>query len=176
MVLAMAATLHKSRPKHTADGRRAPAVGAPEGFAKLVEFFPASAQLARALGVSRETVRSWKRGEASRVRRSSKLGVELLLRTCNEVLRYMPTPVAVGRWMLTEQPRFQGRRPVALLQEYGGPAFELIQRDIAENAPPVRSRRRRLPTVEQYLQGVEENVGPKAAERARRTAASDDAA
>jgi hypothetical protein len=72
--------------------------------------------------------------------------------------------------MLTEQPRFRGLSPVELLQQYGGNAFELIQRDIAENAAPVSSQRRRLPTVEQFVDGLERNVGEEAAKRVQRSA------
>ena len=47
--------------------------------------------------------------------------------------------------------------------------IERIRRELLENKPPVPSPRRPLPTADEYLQGVSENVSPEAAERIRKS-------
>lgn len=110
-------------------------VGHPVNYPRLVEFFPTQAALATALGVSRETLRSWDEGKPSRLWRSTSEKVAVMAAVAEQVARFMPNDKAVGAWLLQPQPSLG--TPAKLVREEGHQAYEQIVAHLKNVAEPV---------------------------------------
>ena len=109
----------------------------PANFERLQRFFASQTALAAALGVHRDTVRKWERGEASRLRRSSIERVTVMAAVAEQVARYMPSDASVGSWLLHPQPALGGQIPAVLVRTQGPKAYEPIVSRAAAIAEPV---------------------------------------
>src|SRR5688500_6692578 len=71
-------------------------VGAPPNLPRLQQFFQSQSALAEALGVHRDTLRKWERGEAEMLRKHSIQRVAVMCALAEQVARYMPKDEFVG--------------------------------------------------------------------------------
>lgn len=91
-----------------------PTVENAPGYENLGHFFESRSQLDRALGMRATTRDDWER-TTSRTRKKIAQRVSLLLLCAQEISPFMPTAHSVGRWLLTEQPRLDGKTPASVL-------------------------------------------------------------
>ena len=132
--------------------RLSAAVGAPDGYGEVRQYFATVTERARALGVQRHTVRKWDGAEASRLRQESQDRVRLLLVTARSVQQWIGDPVAAGRWLLTEQPVLRGVAPTDLLLRFGDRAQAVVQQ-LATGVTPVREED--VPSPEAFWRALE---------------------
>jgi DNA-binding XRE family transcriptional regulator len=108
----------------------------PPDFERLQRFFASQSAFARALGVHRDTIRSWERGHPTRLRSSSVTRVRAVCAVAEEVARYLPRDDLVGKWMLAPQIALGGYSAAALIQRQPG-AYRRVLGLIAREARPV---------------------------------------
>jgi hypothetical protein len=101
---------------------------------EVSRFFPSTSGLARAVGVTRDTILAWRLGDTSRVRRANETRVAQLLEVCLAAAEHLPEDKQVGRWMEAPQTFLYGGTPIGLLADGGDPAFLLQSME-----PPVAS-------------------------------------
>lgn len=106
----------------------------PSGFRELKRYFERRSDLARAVGVKRDTIAAWDRGTL-RLRASSVERVSLLLAVCQRAEPRMRSAHAVGRWVVTEQPSLDGDSPAAIVRNLGGAALDVLRQAIEGPAP-----------------------------------------
>jgi DNA-binding XRE family transcriptional regulator len=134
--------------------------GQPPNYLRLKAFFPAQTDLATALGVNRETIRTWNRGEMIRLRRTSIDRVRVLAAIADQVARYMPTEASVGSWLLSPQPALGGEIPVDLVKRDDPDAYTKIVGKAAAIAEPVSvGTVDGLPEETELLDGIREQRG-----------------
>lgn len=113
-------------------------LGRPPNFLRLQRFFQSQSALATALGVHRDTLRKWERGDAARLRKRSVERVAVMCAVAEQVARYMPRDELVGSWLLHSQPALNGAVPAELVRRHGMKAYETIVHKAAAIAEPVR--------------------------------------
>jgi hypothetical protein len=104
-------------------------------FGELGAFYARDADLGRALGVSAESVRAWKRRPPSRPRAKLRERIVRLLRLCLEAQPYMDDTLDVGRWTLTPNPRLEGHAPAVLVAERGEGGLRLVLAELVDLTP-----------------------------------------
>jgi uncharacterized protein (DUF2384 family) len=107
----------------------------PPNFERLERFFASQSALARALGVSRDTVHAWRQGEASRLRVSSIERVEVMCAAAEHVAAYMPTEKLAGDWLLAPHIGLRGVSPAAFIRSDPN-AYEKVLQLVARDAQP----------------------------------------
>lgn len=132
----------RTGPRAKAKRRSAPGGGAtvvarrPPDFERLERFFASQSELARALGVHRDTIRAWERGDPTRLRASSVARVRIMCAVAEQVARYLPNDDLVGKWMLAPQLALGGYSAAALIQ-HDPRAYRRVLGLIARDAKPV---------------------------------------
>jgi DNA-binding XRE family transcriptional regulator len=117
-------------------GRVTTAVGRPPNFERLERFFASQTALARALGVHRDTVRSWEHGDSTRLRRNSIERVNTICAVAEQVAGYLPREELVGEWLLAPHIGLGGVSPAAFIRGEPG-AYQRVLRLVAREAQPV---------------------------------------
>jgi hypothetical protein len=142
-------------------------VGRPPNFPRLQRFFGSQTALATALGVHRDTIRKWGRGEASRLRRTSIERVYVMSAVAEQVARFMPTDASVGAWLLQPQPALGGDIPAYLIRRDGRKAYERILQKAAAIAEPVSvGNFDVLPAEDELLAAMSQERADNSVERA----------
>ncbi len=96
-------------------GYHSAVVPLPDSYGELRRWFPTLVARSRALGRSRETLRTWERsGTPVPVRPSSARMIDIVASVAGDVERLVGDPVRSGDWMLTAQPALRGRTPAEL--------------------------------------------------------------
>jgi len=116
--------------------RATTAVGRPPNFERLERFFASQTALARALGVHRDTIRAWERGQPTRLRHSSLERVNTICAIAEAVARYLPREKLVGEWLLAPHIGLGGVSPVAFIRSEPA-SYQKVLRLIAREAQPV---------------------------------------
>ncbi|HEY3462552.1 MAG TPA: hypothetical protein VGK62_03750 [Gaiellaceae bacterium] len=101
-------------------------------FSELKRFFAGTSALSRAIGVSRDTILAWDKGDTSRVRAKNRVRVRQLRVVCEAATEHLPEDAQIGVWMEAPQTFLYGGTPVQFLNDGGDTRF-LIQ----SMAPPV---------------------------------------
>lgn len=141
-------------------------VGRPANFPRLQGFFASQTALANALGVHRDTIRKWDRGEATRLRRSSVEGVLVMSAVAEQVARYMPNDASVGSWLGHPQPALGGKVPTAMVRKHGRKAYAVIVRAAAAVAEPMSvGDLDGMPEEHELLPLMREEFGDRVTER-----------
>ena len=83
----------------------------PDSYRTLARWFPTLTARARAIGRSRETLTTWERNPARRVRRSTARAIDLVVGVAEEAERLIGDPRGAGEWMLAPQPAVRGATP-----------------------------------------------------------------
>lgn len=94
-----------------------------EQFGELQRFFSSTTALSEAVGVTRDTILAWRRGDASRIREANRVRVAHLLRVCLAATDHLPADELVGRWMRSPQTFLYGGTPIEFLDDGGDPDF-----------------------------------------------------
>lgn len=97
--------------------------------------------MSRALGIKKDTLRSWESSETTRVRSESLRRVDLLLQACREAEEHMGSAEAVGRWVTTETPQLEGKSPADVLLEEGDDGLERVRLSMLPPTPSATSLR-----------------------------------
>ncbi len=126
---------HPAR-KRTGDDRGTTLVGRPPNFQRLERFFASQTALAKALGVHRDTVRAWERGNTTRLRHSSLTRVNTVCAVAEQVARYLPSEKLVGEWLLAPQIALGGSSAAAFIQHEPA-SYERVLHLVARDAQPV---------------------------------------
>jgi uncharacterized protein (DUF2384 family) len=108
----------------------------PPNFERLERFFVSQSALARALGVRRDTVRTWREGEPTRLRASSIERVDTMCAVAEHVAAYLPTEKLAGDWLLAPHIGLGGISPAAFIRSDPN-AYETVLQLIARDAKPV---------------------------------------
>jgi hypothetical protein len=162
-------TAKRSRRSRTARGDQAGRVAS-----RLLVFYRSVSQLASALGVTRDTARSWSAGETpARPRVELLERAELLLSLCNAARRYMASDRQVGVWTLAPSPALRGYTPAQVLVRHGRGGLEVLLAELATVAPPRPSGPVRMPSVEELRESLAGGVGRAALKRIEKIAASE---
>jgi hypothetical protein len=110
--------------------------GRPPNFERLERFFASQTALARALGVHRDTIRTWQEGRPTRLRASSVARVSTICAVAEQVARYLPSDTLVGEWLLAPQLTLSGSSAAALIQREPE-AYQRVLDLVARDAQPV---------------------------------------
>lgn len=136
-------------------------------YEQVRKYFPVASERARALGVTRVTIDKWDEAWPSKMRESSLGKLDAVWRLCALVTDRLPSPSDVGKWVSTPQPQLDGRTPLDEVLERGHEALEDVRAYVLDHAPPRPSASRPLPSPEQFIAMVAEDLGPAAAARVR---------
>ena len=169
-------TLHS--PKTTAEKPKRTRGGTPRGgqakrtVSQLRVFYKSLSQLASALGVTRDTARSWSMGTApARPRVELLEKAELLLSLCVAARRYMASDHQVGAWTLAPSPALRGHSPAQMLSRHGRDGLQILLAELATVAPPRPTGPVEMPSVEQLREALAGGVGAAALKRIEKIAA-----
>jgi hypothetical protein len=158
-----------SRRKRTVRGARARVLAV-----ELRRYFRTAKQLALALGVSRDTLRTWSAEEApGRPRLELLDAAELTLTLCRAVRLYVVDDFQVGEWMLAPDPRLHGASPAQALRRHGRGALQPLMAGLAVIAPPRPDGPVELPSLEELKAALTSGVGAEALKRIERIAAAE---
>ena len=149
---------------------RAKAVTA--AFRQLSRFYASDAELGRAVGMSRETVRLWKRKPPSRPRVPLSEHIMQLWQLCLEAVPYMRSPNDVGRWTLTANPRLDGQAPVEVLLERGREGLAFLIQELADLTPRQQPATIELPTGDELRSALVDGIGEDAMSEVERMVAA----
>jgi len=164
----------KNRVKRPHRARTVRSGQAERAVAELLVFYGSRSRLASALGVTRDTVRSWSAGTApARPRVELLERAELLLGLCRAARRYMAADRQVGEWTLAPSPSLRGHSPAQMLGRHGREGLKVLLAELATIAPPRPVGPVEMPSVEKLRASLAAGVGPEALERIERIAAAD---
>jgi hypothetical protein len=147
---------------------------AQQAASRLLVFYRSVSQLARALGVTRDTARSWSAGTApARPRVELLARAELLLNLCTAARRYMANDKQVGAWTLAPTPALRGHSPAQMLSRHGREGLQILLAELAILAPPRPAGPVEMPSVEQLRESLATGVGAAALKRIEKIAAAE---
>lgn len=106
--------------------------GAPGGYAELRAFLPTVKQRATALGVTDNTVVSWDRGAATRVRKEHQARVGLVLETLHDLAQILGTAERAGRTYTSPLPLLQDLVPARLVLDAGREGADVLTAAISQ--------------------------------------------
>ena len=139
---------------------------------ELRTYFRSIAQLAAALGTSRDTLRAWTAGTVpSRPRVELLDAAQSLLVLCRAARRYMPDDHQVGDWVTAPDPRLRGASPAKALRRYGRPGLDVLVSGLALIAPSRPTGPVELPPLDELRAALMTGIGPEAVERIEQMAA-----
>lgn len=168
-------TLHfpKTKTKRSGRTRTARSGQAERAASQLLIFYRSLSQLASALGVTRDTARSWSTGTvAARPRVELLERAELLLSLCRAARRYMADDRQVGAWTLAPSPALRGHSPAQMLARHGQEGLQIPLTELTTVAPPRPAEPVEMPSVEQLRESLASGVGTAALKRIERIAAA----
>ncbi|MGH2902782.1 MAG: hypothetical protein ACRDK7_04255 [Solirubrobacteraceae bacterium] len=174
--MSAAATLHSPKTKTKKPRRtRTPRSGqAQRTVLQLLVFYRSLSQLASALGVTRDTARSWSAGTApARPRVELLERAELLLSLCGAARRYMADDHQVGTWTLAPSPALHGHSPAEMLARHGREGLQVLLAELATVAPPRPGGPVEMPFVELLRESLATGVGAAALKRIEKIAAAE---
>ena len=141
---------------------------------ELRVFYGSMSQLASALGVTRDTARSWSAGTApARPRVELLERAELLLGLCVAARRYMASDQQVGAWTLAPSPALHGHSPAQMLASHRRDGLQVLLAELATVAPPRPTRPVEMPSVEQLREALAGGIGAAALKRIEKIAAAE---
>jgi hypothetical protein len=159
------------KPKRTRTARSGQAQRA---ASQLLVFYRSLSQLADALGVTRDTARSWSAGTApARPRVELLERAELLLSLCAAAQRYMASDHQVGAWTLAPSPSLRGHSPAQMLARHGHEGLQILLAELATIAPPRPAGPVEMPSLEQLRASLASGVGAAALKRIEKIAAGE---
>ena len=133
---------------------------------QLLVFYRSLSQLASALGVTRDTARSWSAGTApARPRVEVLERAELLLSLCRAARRYMADDRQVGAWTLAPSPSLRGHSPAQMLARHGQEGLQILLAELATVAPPRPTGPVEMPSVDELRESLASGVGTVALKR-----------
>jgi hypothetical protein len=169
-------TLHfpKTKAKKPKRTRTARSSQAQRTASQLLVFYRSLSQLADALGVTRDTARSWSAGTApARPRVELLERAELLLGLCAGARRYMANDHQVGAWTLAPSPALRGHSPAQMLARHGREGLQILLAELVTIAPPRPAGPVEMPSVEQLRASLATGVGAAALKRIEKIAAAE---
>jgi hypothetical protein len=169
-------TLHfpKTKAKKPKRTRTARSSQAQRTASQLLVFYRSLSQLADALGVTRDTARSWSAGTApARPRVELLERAELLLGLCAAARRYMASDHQVGAWTLAPSPALRGHSPAQMLARHGREGLQILLAELVTIAPPRPAGPVEMPSVEQLRASLVTGVGAAALKRIEKIAAAE---
>jgi antitoxin Xre/MbcA/ParS-like protein len=128
-------------------------------FRQLNRFYAHHTELGDALGMSRESVRKWKRRPPLRPRSEVRDRVIRLLSLCSEARPYMEHPHDVGRWTTAPNPRLHGETPAQLLLTDGDDGLDRVVSELVDLTPRQKTADINLPTGEELRAALSQGVG-----------------
>jgi hypothetical protein len=141
---------------------------------ELLVFYGSRSRLASALGVTRDTVRSWSAGTApARPRVELLERAELLLGLCKAARRYMAADRQVGDWTLAPSPSLRGHSPARVLNRHGREGLQVLLAELAIIAPSSPTGPVEMPSVEELRASLATGLDPETLERIERIAAAE---
>ena len=140
----------------------AEALRAAAAFEQLTDFYESDADLARALDISAESVRSWRNEPPTRPRAALRRRVLLLRQLCVETAPYLETSTDVGAWTLAPSPRLLGRSPAEHLRERGVEALRGMVGDLVDLVPRRPALELELPSGDELTRALESELGADA--------------
>lgn len=159
------------KPKRT---RTARSDQAERTASQLLVFYRSTAQLASALGVTRDTARSWSAGTApARPRVELLQRAELLLSLCNAARRYMASDRQVGAWTLAPSPSLRGHTPAQMLARHGREGLRVLLGELARIAPPRPTGPVQMPSLQELQESLASGLGPAALKRIEKIASAE---
>ena len=159
------------KPKRT---RTARSGQAQRTASELLVFYRSLSQMADALGVTRDTARSWSAGTApARPRVELLERAELLLGLCAAARRYMASDHQVGAWTLAPSPSLRGHSPAQMLARHGREGLQILLAELARIAPPRPTGPVEMPSVEQLRASLATGVDAAALKRIEKIAAAE---
>jgi hypothetical protein len=172
-----APTLHlpaNQKVKRPSRARTARSGRAEHAVSELSIFYGSLSRLARALGTTRDTVRSWGIGSApARPRVELLERAELLLALCSAARRYMAADRQVGEWTLAPSPPLCGHSPAQILARHGREGLRVLLAELATVTPPRSAGPVDMPSLEQLRASLANGVGPEALERIEQIATAE---
>jgi hypothetical protein len=169
-------TLHfpKTKAKKPKRTRTARSGQAQRTASELLVFYRSLSQMADALGVTRDTARSWSAGTApARPRVELLERAELLLGLCAAARRYMANDHQVGAWTLAPSPSLRGHSPAQMLARHGREGLQILLAELATIAPPRPTGPVEMPSVEQLRASLATGVDAAALKRIEKIAAAE---
>jgi len=174
----MSTTVLRFPAKKKAKGPRRPRTArsgqAQRAVAELLVFYGSRSRLASALGITRDTVRSWSAGTApARPRVELLERAELLLGLCKAARRYMAADRQVGDWTLAPSPSLRGHSPAQVLNRHGREGLQVLLAELAIIAPSSPTGPVEMPSVEELRASLATGLDPETLERIERIAAAE---
>ncbi len=169
-------TLHfpKTKTKRSKRTRTARSGQAEQVASQLLVFYRSLSQLASALGVTRDTARSWSAGTAPERPRVELLErAELLLSLCGAARRYMADDRQVGAWTLAPSPSLRGHSPAQMLARHGQEGLQILLAELATVTPPRPTDPVEMPSVDELRESLAGGVGAAALKRIERITAAE---
>lgn len=164
----------KTKTKKPRRARTARGGQAERAASQLRVFYRSQSQLASALGVTRDTVRSWSARRApARPRVELLERAELLLSLCCAARRYMANDRQVGAWTLAPSPSLRGYSPAQIVGGHGRDGLQVLLAELATVAPPRPTGPVEMPSLEQLREGLTAGVGAAALKRIERIASAE---
>ncbi len=138
---------------------------------ELRVYFRSAAQLALALGTSRDTLRTWSTARApARPRVELLNAAELLLVLCRAARRYVVDDLQVGEWLNAPDPRLHGASPARALRQDGREGLDALLAGLAVVAPVRPDGPIDMPSLEDLRIALARGVGDETVGRIERIA------
>jgi hypothetical protein len=130
-------------------------------FRRLGAFYGSDADLGRALGMSAESIRAWRRKPPLRPRAELRERIVRLLRLCLETQPYMDDALDVGQWTLAPNPRLGGQTPAGLVLEHGD-GLRLVLAELVDLTSRREAAQIELPAGDELRAALADGLDDKA--------------